>query len=50
MFYDYSGMTRPIVQETIVIERIIAGFPRGEGTGGSPGVSQEAEGQGKMWS
>lgn len=36
MFYYYSGMARPIVQETVIIERTIAQFPRGEGTWGSP--------------
>lgn len=48
MFCYYSGSAMPVVQETIVIERIVTQCPREEGTWQqSPGVSQMAEGAGE---
>lgn len=49
MFYYYSGMARPIVQETVIIERTITQFPRGEGTWGSPEGQLGQREQGKIW-
>lgn len=48
MFCYYSCLARPIIQLTVVIERVVTQFPREESTWRrSLGVSQEAEGVGE---